>query len=421
LKALCISATASNQGKTILTTALLYHYKKSVRPFKIGPDFIDPIFHEKVCNTKSVNLDTYIMTESQVKWIFNKYSDKHISILEGVMGFYDGMDKGSSAYDVTKLLNIPTVLILDASGSYITISAIIKGLKEYKEGNTVKAVVLNHVSSVMHFDLIKKQVEKDFDDIVILGWIKSKLNTLDSIHLGLDLEDNDKDKLEEISKEVLSNIDLEKLENIASSNCKVDDIYPFEKIEKYNKHIVVVNDDNFAFLYHDNLEFLKESFKKVTIVNSIKNETIPLDCDIVFICGGYIETQKAYDKFKDSKEFKKSLITHSKTKTIYGECAGLILLGKKVDDKEMLGLLPLDFELTARPNRLGYYENDLGITGHAFHYTKIVGDIKGEYTLYKKKNQYEVYAAFKNENIFGTYLHTMFRNNFNKIKIYLNL
>ncbi|KAB7887298.1 cobyrinate a,c-diamide synthase [Poseidonibacter ostreae] len=421
MKALCISATASNQGKTILTTALLYHYKKSVRPFKIGPDFIDPLFHKKVCDTPSVNLDTCIMNKNQVKWIFNKYSNKNISILEGVMGFYDGMDKGSSAYDVSKLLNIPTVLILDASGSYITLSAIIKGLKEYREGNTVKAVVFNHVSSQMHFELIRKQVEKDFDDIVILGWIKSKLDSLDSIHLGLDLEDNDKEKLEEISKEVLTNIDLKKLENIAFSNCETNDIYPFEKIEKYNKHLVVVNDDNFAFLYHDNLEFLKESFSKVTIVNSIKDETIPSDCDIVFICGGYIETQKAYEKFKDSKNFKNSLINHAKTKVVYGECAGLILLGRKVDDKEMLGLLPLDFELTNRPNRLGYYDNDLGITGHAFHYTKVIGDIKGEYTLYKHKNEYEIYAAFKKEKVFGTYLHTMFRNNFSKIKIYFNL
>lgn len=421
MKALCISATASNQGKTILTTALLYHFKESVRPFKIGPDFIDPLFHEKVCDTKSVNLDTCIMNESQVKWIFNKYSNKNISILEGVMGFYDGMDKGSSAYDVSKLLDIPTVLILDASGSYITLSAIIKGLKEYKEGNTVKAVVFNHVSSSMHFELIRKQVEKDFEDIVVLGWIKNKLNSLDSIHLGLDLDDNDKEKLEEISKEVLTNIDLEKLENIASSNCKVDNTYPFEKIDKYNKHIAVVNDDNFAFLYHDNLEFLKEHFSKVTIVNSIKNEIIPNDCDIVFICGGYIETKKAYDKFKNSNSFKTSLKSHAKTKTIYAECAGLILLGNKVDNKEMLGLLPLDFELTTRPNRLGYYENDLGITGHAFHYTKLVGDIKGEYTLYKKKNEYEVYAAFKHEKVFGTYLHTMFRNNFPKINKYFNL
>ena len=361
------------------------------------------------------------MNEAQVKWIFSKYANKNISILEGVMGFYDGMDKGSSAYDVTKLLNIPTIILLDASGSYITLSAIIKGLKEYKEGNTIKAVVFNHVSSSMHFELIKNQVEKDFDDIVVLGWIKSKLDTLDSIHLGLDLDDNDKNKLEDISKEVLSNIDLKKLEEIAFFEYEKHSEYPFEEIKKYDKHISLVYDDNFTFLYHDNLKFLEECFSKVSIVNSIKNEAIPNDSDIVLICGGYIETQKAYDRFKNSKVFQESLLNHAKTKVVYGECAGLIVLGQKVDDKKMLGLLELEFELTSRPNRLGYYENDLGITGHAFHYTKVLGKPEGEYTLYKKKNQNEVYAAFKNNHTFGTYLHTMYRNNFSKIKKYLNL
>ena len=91
--------------------------------------------------------------------MFSNYSNKEFSILEGVMGFYDGMDKNSSAYDVTKLLNIPTIIILDASGSYITLSAIIKGLKEYRKDNTIKAVVFNHISSQGHYELIKNQIE----------------------------------------------------------------------------------------------------------------------------------------------------------------------------------------------------------------------------------------------------------------------
>ena len=161
MKAICVSAISSNQGKTLLTTALLHHFKKSVRAYKIGPDYIDPQFHEIISSRASINLDTFIMNENQVKWIFNKYNDQNISILEGVMGFYDGMDKGSSAYDVTKLLNIPTILLLDGSGSYITISAVLKGLKTYKENNTIKAVILNKLSSSMHYELIKNQIEKD--------------------------------------------------------------------------------------------------------------------------------------------------------------------------------------------------------------------------------------------------------------------
>ncbi len=211
-----------------------------MRPFKIGPDFIDPLFHQKICQTSSINLDTCIMNEAQVKWMFDKYSDKDISILEGVMGFYDGMDKNASAYDVTKLLNVPTVIVLDASGSYITISAIIKGLKTYQEGNTIKGVIFNHVSSNGHYELIKNQVEKDFDDVAVLGWIQNRLDTLDSTHLGLDLKDNDERKLELISKEVLKHIDLEKLEKIAEFIPQKVENYPFEKIENFNKHIASI-------------------------------------------------------------------------------------------------------------------------------------------------------------------------------------
>lgn len=399
----------------------MYYYKNSVRPFKIGPDFIDPLFHEKICQTPSVNLDTCIMNEAQVNWLFNKYSDKNISILEGVMGFYDGMDKNSSAYDVTKLLGIPTIIILDASGSYITLSAIIKGLKTYQDGNTIKGVVFNHVASQSHFELIKNQVEKDFDDIEVLGWIQNRLDTLDSTHLGLDLKDNKIEKLELMSKEVLKHIDLEKLEIIAKFKAQKIENYPFDRVEKYDKHIAIVNDDNFSFLYHDNLEFLKESFSKVTIVNAINNEIIPNDADIVFIVGGYIETKEAYAKIKNSNDFKNSLLNHSEQKKlIYAECAGLLFLSNRVDDKKMMGLLNLDFTLGKRFYRMGYYENDLGITGHAFHYTRLIDEEKvGEYKLYKKDSSDGTYAAFKNDNVFGTYLHTMLRNNFNKIKKYL--
>ena len=401
----------------------MYHFKNSVRPFKIGPDFIDPLFHQKICQTPSVNLDTSIMNEDQVKWLFDKYSDKNISILEGVMGFYDGMDKNASAYDVTKLLNIPTIIVLDASGSYITLSALIKGLKSYRDGNTIKGVIFNHVGSNSHFELIKNQVEKDFDDVEVLGWIQNRIDALDSTHLGLDLKDNQIEKLEIISKEVLKHIDLEKLEKIAQCDSFKVDNYPFEKVEKYDKHFVVVNDDNFSFLYHDNLEFLKESFSKVTVVNAIKNEVIPKDADIVFIVGGYIETQSAYEKIENSFDFKNSLLNHAKeNKPIYGECAGLLFLSNKVDDKKMMGLLDLDFTLGKTFYRMGYYDNELGITGHAFHFTRLVDENKvGEYRLYKNKDSVGTYGAFKNNNVFGTYLHTMFRNNFNKIKKYLGL
>jgi len=414
---LCVSGTSSNSGKTILTTALLYHFKKSVRPFKIGPDYIDPQFHQKVCGTPSVNLDSFIMDEPQVKWLYTHYSTKKVSILEGVMGFYDGEDKGCSAYSVSKLLDIPTILLLDCKGSYITISAVLKGLLTYKEDNTIQAVVLNHVSSAMHFALIKGIINKDHPDIIVLGWIQKELKSLKDTHLGLDLDDLS--KIETISKDVLKNIDLSLLESFSKrEKSLINNNYPFEIIEKQNKHLAVVTDENFSFLYHDNINFLNEVFEKVTIVNPTLNQSVPSDCDSVYICGGYVETKKAYENIKDSTSFKNSLITHAKTKKIYAECAGLIYLGKNIDEKKMSGLLDVSFTLTPKFTRLGYYYNEKNIKGHSFHYSKAIDDSNGFDTLSKKPNGLGKVGSWQNENqnIFGTYLHTMFRNNIKLIK-----
>ena len=422
-KSLLISAIASNQGKTVLTTALLYYFKKSVRPFKVGPDYIDPQFHEVICKTPSINLDTFIMNEEQVRWMYNQYSNKDISIFEGVMGFYDGNDKGCSAYSVSKLLNIPTVLLLDGSGSYITISAVLKGMKTYKEDNTIKAVVLNKLSSAMHYALIKNQIEKDFDDVVVLGYIGKNLPTLGSTHLGLDLKDANEEVLAQLSEEVLEHIDMEKLLEVS---CSLDSSmqkqpYPFEKIERVNKKVAVVKDDNFSFLYQDNIEVLKEMFEEVVFISSIKNETVPKDCHAVFIPGGYVETQNAYDKIKDSNEFKDSLLKHSLEKHVYAECAGLLYLSNGVDSKSMSGILDLDFELKEKRSRLGYYYANNDTKGHSFHYTKPLEAPDGLHLLSKKIDGKSEFGSWKTRNVMGTYLHTMFRNNLQLVKEYFGI
>ncbi len=416
MKSLCITATASNQGKTILTTALLHYFKSSVRAYKIGPDYIDPQFHQKITSSASINLDTFIMNHNQVEWIYQKYSDKNISIAEGVMGFYDGMDKGCSAYDVSKLLNIPTILLLDGSGSYITVSAVLKGLKEYKKDNTIRAVVINKLSSSMHYKLIKKQIEKDFEDIAVLGWIKKDLEVLKNTHLGLDLKEMK--KIESISKSILEYIDIRKLEEISQTdNIKKID-YPFENIPKIDKKLAIVKDSNFSFLYHDNIVFLQEIFEKVYFVDATKDEKIPKDSDILYLPGGYVETDESYQKIKNSHKFKTSLLSHAKTKPIYAECAGLLYLSNRVDKKIMSGVLDIDFTLQKKRERLGYYYNNRGVKGHAFHYTKSINPHNGVDILSKKPNGSGKIGSWQKDKIFGTYLHTMFRSNTSIIKEY---
>lgn len=332
------------------------------------------------------------------------------------MGFYDGDDKGCSAYSVSKLLDTPTILVLDGSGSYITISAVLKGLKTYKNDNTIKGVVLNNISSASHYEMIKKQIQIDHTDIKVLGWIENNIESLSDTHLGLDL--NDLDKIKQISNDVLKYINIDELKNI----CKVKRIknssYPFEKIKKSNKTLSIIKDKNFSFLYYDNLKFLKKVFKNVVIVDSTKDEVIPKSCDIVYICGGYVETREAYQKIQNSNRFKNSLVRHSLTKPIYAECAGLLYLGNRVDDKLMSGILDIDFTLNKRFQRMGYYSDENKVNGHSFHYTSAVALKNGFNILSKNSNTNGLVGSWANKNkkVYGTYLHTMFRNNVKLLK-----
>lgn len=412
-KALIISAIASNQGKTLLTMALLHHYKGRVRPFKCGPDFIDPQFHEKIAQTPSINLDLFMMNKTQVSWIYEKYFDKEVAIVEGVMGYYDGMDKGSSAYDVAKTLQIPSLLILDAEGSYITIVAVLKGLCEFQDDNTINAVVLNKISSQMHYELVKKNIEKELLNIKVCGWIQKDLPLLSSTHLGLNLKELESETLETVVQNVLEHISLDVLESVMDVDVTNVEAYPFEEIEKKDALCVLVKDKNFSFVYHDNLMYLQEKYTKVQLIDSTKDEKIPKEADIVIIPGGYVETQESHNRVKNSCIFKNSLIAHAKEKQVYAECAGLIYLGESCDEKLMSGILPITFTLTNKRERLGYYkcEHKSGEVqkGHAFHYSQVLSAPKTDIKLYKASKKTAKDGGYKQNKIFATYLHTMWR------------
>ena len=395
--------------------ALLHHYKKSVRPYKCGPDFIDPQFHEKIAQTPSINLDGYMMNVEQVKWIYAHYFDKDVAIVEGVMGYYDGMDKASSAYDIAKTIDVPSLLILDAGGSYITISAILKGMCEFRADNTIQAVVLNKVSSQMHYELVKKHIEKEMPHIKVCGWIKKGLTTLSSTHLGLDLKELDGEGIEQVTQEVLEHIELEMLESVMDVEVSCVSPYPFEVQAKREQLCVLVKDENFSFVYHDNLAYLREIYREVRIIQSTKDEVVPEDADIVIIPGGYVETEESYKRVASSQRFKESLQKHAKTKKIYAECAGLIYLGNSCDDKKMSGILPIEFELTNKRERLGYYKCELNgqvQKGHAFHYSRIVSAPKTDIKLYKLSPKTAKEGGFTQDGIFASYLHTMWRVSF---------
>jgi len=264
-------------------------------------------------------------------------------------------------------------------------------------------VILNKLSSKSHYELIKSQIESDFDDVLVLGWVRKNLESLKDTHLGLDLKDLS--KIEAVSKEVLEFIEIEKFGQLKAGDIEIEK-YPFVKVAKSNKTLAIVYDSNFSFLYYDNYRFLKEVFQKVFLIDSTKDEVIP-DVDTVYIPGGYVESKEAYERIKNSQKFKESLKAFKGS--IYAECAGLLYLGERVDDKKMSGLLPIEFTLQKRFVRLGYYENEEGVKGHCFHYTK-PKSLDGWFDILSKNKKGEA-GSYKKGKVFGTYLHTLFRPN----------
>lgn len=415
---IAVTALGSGQGKTIFTSALLFYFKnRPVRAFKIGPDYIDPQFHKRLCGVSSVNLDRFLMNDEQLRWMFERYGEGRLCIVEGVMGFYDGIERGSSTYDVTTSIGISTVLVLDGGGSYSTLVAVMEGVLGHKKDNEIKAVVFNRLSSKSHFVLLKELFEANFPHITVLGWIKKDLHSLSSRHLGLDLEGLYEPFLESLCAEVLENIDLDALLRVAACEPKKCIGYPFlPSPNKKDKRLAVVSDENFSFLYEDNIEFLKEVFGSVEFVSATKDEEISPDADSLFIPGGYVETTEAFDRIKTSYKFL-NCVKNFRGK-VYAECAGLIYLGKSVlnggEILPMSGVLDLEFEMKKSRIRLGYYVACDKISGdryagHAFHYSDVTSTETAIWELAKPDGRYPKGGGWQKDNFFGTYLHSMFR------------
>jgi len=426
-KAVMVSALASGQGKTILTSALLSRFKnRDIQPFKIGPDYIDTQFHKRLCGVDSVNLDRFMMDDLQLKWIFDKYARGKISIAEGVMGYYDGIERENSTYDVAKALDIPVVLILDGGGSYSTLVAVMEGILSHKKENTIKAVVFNRLSSKSHFALLQELFLRGFPNIAVLGWIKKDLKPLASRHLGLDLGELDGSAMDEIATATLENINIEALESIMEFSPPTPPIYPFRApLGLSEKRLCVAYDENFSFLYKDNVEFFKETFKTVDFISASQDEPIPEYCDSLFIPGGYVETSEAYAKIKDSVKFRRSLQNFKGR--VYAECAGLMYLGRLVKNGDdilpMSAIMDLEFEMKNSRVRLGYYEAYDKISadvfkGHAFHYSDAISDGDAAWELAKPNGKNLKAGGWQKDNFFGTYLHSMFRASPNLIEKY---
>lgn len=274
-----IAAPKSGSGKTTITCALLEKMKEStskVISFKCGPDYIDPMFHERVLGITSRNLDTFFTGEEATRALFQQNANGYdLAVMEGVMGLYDGLGgirpEGSS-YHLAQVTQTPILLVIDAKGMGRSAIALLKGFLDYDTNHLIRGVLFNRMSKG-YYDIIKPLVETELS-IAVVGYLpENPLCHVPSRHLGLVMpqEVSDwKEDMRQIAEALCETVSMERILAIAGQAEELPQIASTcpgsacsSPAEADAPVIGVARDEAFCFYYADNIRMLEEAGAKV--------------------------------------------------------------------------------------------------------------------------------------------------------------
>ena len=385
-----LAGATSGVGKTSITCAIIYALQKrgfSVQSFKVGPDYIDPSYLSTISKNETYNLDVWLMGKKQVLDSFVSHSNSDISIIEGVMGYYDGFEGNSnhaSTHHVASITKSPVILVLDASKTARSIGATALGFQKFHRNSRIVGIILNKIGSKKHEILCRDALEKT--KLPIIGVIpKNPILNLESRHLGLiSTYDNTilKNKILKISKLISESLNVDEILKIIKNPIPL-----LKNSKNYSKKtkvkIAVALDNSFNFYYDDNLNALRRGGASLTFFSPTKDKKIP-KCDGLYIGGGFPEILGT--ELEKNQIMKKSIKTLSENNfPIYAECGGLMYLTKSINNNKkkykMVGLFDAETIMTKKM-RLNYTKGKLSsknilsdtlhaFRGHEFHYSQL--------------------------------------------------
>jgi len=385
-----IAGTSSGVGKTSITTAIIHGINQkrySVQPFKAGPDFIDPSYLTSVSGKVAYNLDVWLMGKKGVLKSFIQNSQADLSVIEGVMGYYDGFSGKSnyaSTYDVANITKSKVILVLDASKMARSIAATALGFKNFEKNSRICGVILNKVGSKKHEQLCRDSLKKT--GLPIFGVIPREIDLqLESRHLGLipvrEKLSLDK-KIKSIAKSLSGFIEINKIIKISKDVSDLPQILN-KKNQKKQVRIAVALDESFNFYYADNLNSLRRLGAEIVFFSPVSDKKIP-SCDGIYIGGGFPEVKG--DLLQRNDQMKKLIKKSAEDGLpIYAECGGLMYLTKSISSRsgrfKMVGLfdavtvmeqkLKLNYtSAKIRSNSIFSLQTKI-IKGHEFHYSKL--------------------------------------------------
>jgi cobyrinic acid a,c-diamide synthase len=386
LSAMLVAGTHSGVGKTTITLGLIRAFRRRglvVQPFKVGPDFIDPLHHDHAAGRRSRNLDGWMLEpEVNRRRFAAATADADVAVIEGVMGLFDGSegksDRGSSA-EMARLLGVPVVLVVDASAMARSAVALIHGFVSFDPTLHIAGVILNNVGGTMHADMIRDAVG---ESVPIVGALPRKSDLIvPERHLGLHLPNEAREGyIDEIANLIEASVDLERLLETQMTRLAI----PAPAVHKRTRaRVGIARDEAFCFYYADNLELLMAAGAELVEFSPIR-DPLPEKVDGLYFGGGYPELH--------AEELAANTVTTAAVREfaaaggpIYAECGGLMYLARALrvqgSDYPLCGILPFGTTMDA-PLKLAYVEVQTqgglfgpgrSARGHVFHHSEIVG------------------------------------------------
>ena len=402
-----LAAPKSGSGKTLLTCGLLEILRRrGLNPVacKCGPDYIDPMFHRYVLGIPGRNLDSFFLPPEGVREVLAdavREEQAGIAVLEGVMGYYDGLggtETSASSWEIAEITDTPAILVLDCKGASLSAAAMASGFLHFREKSHIAGVILNRVSS-MYYERLAAAVE-EASGLPVLGYLpESEEYRMESRHLGLFLPgeiDRLRERIGRLADQMEKSIAVERVLEVAgmlplrienkekekaeNESMEAESIAKFPACQEQKVtsrvRIGVARDEAFCFYYQENFRLLEQMGAELVYFSPLRDKKIPDRVDGLLFGGGYPENY-ARELAKNAAMRESIRRSIAAGMPFLAECGGFLYLHRTLEGSdgkhwEMAGVYPFDAYRTNRLRRFGYVRlltsSGQEIHGHEFHY-----------------------------------------------------
>ena len=423
-----IAGTHSGVGKTTIATALMSAFARRgfrVQPFKVGPDFIDPGFHQVACGRISRNLDGWMLSrQANLEIIARASADADLSIVEGVMGLFDGRsasaEEGSTA-EMAKWLGAPVLLVVDASAMARSAAALVHGFETFDAGLELAGVLFNRVGGARHVNLLRESMAAHCRSTPLGFLPRNEKIAVPSRHLGLTMasEALSENCVAEMASWIEDHLDLDALIDVARERSRALPNSP-EPIPtpRAKVRIGVARDAAFCFYYQDNLDLLTQSGAQLVEFSPIRDRELPPEIGGLYLGGGYPELHAA--QLSGNRPMIDAICRFVRAGApVYAECGGFMYLTEAIveaggGEHAMAGIFPTRARMQSRLAALGYVQPESAgdslwlrhgesLRGHQFRYSLTDAMPSDICRVYRSPSE-----GYRIHSVVGSYIHLHF-------------